>query len=304
MEQWRILDCSTMRGKLCTKRGALSVEREDSPPVLLPVADIAVALIGISVSFSAAVIHQLAKHDVAIVFCDWKGVPESAAYSWSEHGRVGARHRAQASLPESRRKSAWAQIIRAKVKGQANVLAKAGSPRSALLRKLASSVRSGDPANVEAQAARAYWQELWGDEGFHRIPGGNAEATDPRNAYLDYAYTVLRGHGIRAVIGAGLCPTLGIFHKGRGNNFALVDDLIEPFRPAIDSAILELKPDLPIEDPHVRRALVEASSQTFLQDGTTIASAFGDLAQHYARYVEGDVDRLTVPHWRGDLKDG
>lgn len=72
MEQWRILDCSTMRGKLCTKRGALSVEREDSPPVLLPVADIAVALIGISVSFSAAVIHQLAKHDVAIVFCDWK----------------------------------------------------------------------------------------------------------------------------------------------------------------------------------------------------------------------------------------
>ncbi|MCP4901343.1 MAG: hypothetical protein GY906_30615, partial [bacterium] len=63
-------------------------------------------------------------------------------------------------------------------------------------------------------------------EGFRRDRYGN----DP-NIYLNYGYTVLRAATARAVCGAGLHPALGVHHGNDGNPFALVDDLMEPFRP-------------------------------------------------------------------------
>lgn len=57
---------------------------------------------------------------------------------------------------------------------------------------------------------------------------------DNVNALLNYGYTVLRAATIRAVVGAGLHPTIGLFHTNSGNAFALADDLMEPFRPLVD----------------------------------------------------------------------
>lgn len=299
MERWRVIDCSSMEGSLRSARGAIEVHRDDCPPVSIPVADVAVILVGISVRFSAAVIHRLLENDVAVIFCDWKGVPEGAAHGNVAHGRVGARHQAQARLSYPRRKNAWGRIVASKIAGQAQVLSDLGLVEASDLRAMAREVRSGDPGNFEALAARLYWAALWGGDGFRRDPGKGRNQTNSRNAQLDYGYTVLRGHGIRAVMAAGLAPSLGIFHRGRSNYFALVDDLIEPFRPAIDWAVCQLPDDSNMRDSTVRRSLVEAASQRFLAEGETIPSVFTDLAQQFGRYVEGEIARLPVPVWCG-----
>lgn len=306
MERWRVIDCSSMEGSLRAHRGTLEVIRAGSDPVSVPVADVAVVLVGISVSFSAAVIHRLLSNDIAVIFCDWKGVPEGAAHGNVTHGRVGARHQSQARLSAPRRKNAWGRIVAAKISGQAQVLRDFGIQEFADLKAMAHDVRSGDPANFEAAAARIYWNALWGHEGFTRQPGkGNTSienrTTDRnfRNDHLDYAYTILRGHGIRAVMAAGLSPAMGIFHRGRGNYFALVDDLIEPFRPSIDWAVGQLSSEDRIDDPAVRKTLVEASSQRFSADGSRIPTVFTELAQQYGRYIEGEINRLPVPTWQG-----
>lgn len=55
------------------------------------------------------------------------------------------------------------------------------------------------------------------------------------NALLNYGYAVVRAATARAVCGSGLHPALGLHHGSRVNPFALIDDLMEPFRPLVDS---------------------------------------------------------------------
>ena len=157
--QWRILDFTSFEGKIHSDDGAIVVVNSDGVSQRVSVADVAVVLIGMKVSFSAGVIHRLTDKDIAVLFCDWRGVPESGAFSWSEHTRVGARHKAQLELSLPRRKNAWGRIVRSKIQGQAAVLRNLNRPGAQELEHIAGQVRSGDPSNLEGQAARIYWSK-------------------------------------------------------------------------------------------------------------------------------------------------
>jgi CRISPR-associated endonuclease cas1, NMENI subtype len=294
--QWRVIDLCGFEGELRSKRGGVEVLSDEGVPTIIPVAEVAVILVGMKVALSAAVLHRLAEADVSVLFCDWRGLPEGGCYSWSDHGRVAARHRAQAEVSLPRKKNAWARLIRAKIEGQASVLENLKIRGSGELLALADQVRSGDPGNVEAQAARLYWSRALG-KGVGRQPA--AGQLIGANACLDYGYSVLRGHLMRAVLAAGLAPALGVFHRGRGNAFALADDLIEPFRPAIDEVALQLPPTASPSDRPVKQLLVAAASQRFDGDGHGIPAVAEALAQAFGRYVEGDIDRLNVVSWQG-----
>lgn len=300
-EQWRVIDLCGFEGELRSMRGRVEVWPEEGASTAIPVAEVAVVLVGMKVALSAAVLHRLAEADVAVLFCDWRGIPEGGCYSWSYHGRVAARHRAQAEVSLPRKKNAWARLIRAKIEGQASVLKNLKIRGSGELLALADQVRSGDPGNVEAQAARLYWSRALG-KGVGRQPA--AGQLIGANACLDYGYSVLRGHLMRAVLAAGLAPALGVFHRGRGNAFALADDLIEPFRPAIDEVALQLPPTASPSDRSVKQLLVAAASQRFDLDGHGIPAVAEALAQSFGRYVEGDVDRLNVLSWQGPSRVG
>ena len=113
---------------------------------------------------------------------------------------------------------------------QAQVLSAAGQPRLRL-DQLARNVTSGDRTNVEAQAARYCWPLLMGKH-FRRDTGGSGP-----NSLLNYGYTVLRSATARAVVSAGLHPTVGLHHSNRSNAFALADDLVELFRPLVDCTV-------------------------------------------------------------------
>lgn len=294
--QWRVIDLCGFEGELRSTRGGVEVLSGEGVPTIIPVAEVAVILVGMKVALSAAVLHRLAEADVAVLFCDWRGIPEGGCYSWSDHGRVAARHRAQAEESLPRKKNAWARLIRAKIEGQASVLENLKIRGSGELLALADQVRSGDPGNVEAQAARLYWSRALG-KGVGRQPA--AGQLIGANACLDYGYSVLRGHLMRSVLAAGLAPALGVFHRGRGNAFALADDLIEPFRPAIDEVALQLPPTASPSDRPVKQLLVAAASQRFDGDGHGIPAVAEALAQAFGRYVEGDIDRLNVVSWQG-----
>ena len=116
---------------------------------------------------------------------------------------------------------------------QGETLAAFGAPSGGFY-LLSRKVRSGDPANVEAEAARRYWPLLLGRD-FHRDK--NAKGS---TVCLNYGYAVLRAGVARAVMAAGLHPGFGLMHSNRSNPMVLVDDLMEPFRPVVDREVRRL----------------------------------------------------------------
>ena len=70
------------------------------------------------------------------------------------------------------------------------------------------------------------------------LSGTNRHATHPVNALLNYAYGLLETEVRIAVVAAGLDPTIGYLHAQRPGRVALVYDLMEPLRPAVDQEVL------------------------------------------------------------------
>lgn len=212
-------------------RGFLQVHRGGEKVGQVPLDDILTVLISVPGSaISSVLLDHLAQRNIPLVICGQNYLPSSWTLPVQGSMRQFQVMQAQAALSEPRRKRIWQRIVRAKIANQAELLQRAGQPNQILLR-MVGKVRSGDPDNLEAQAARAYWQRLLGSE-FRRD-----RDSDGLNAALNYGYTILRACIARAVVGAGLHPTFSVHHKNPQNPMNLVDDLIEPFRPVADHLI-------------------------------------------------------------------
>lgn len=200
--------------------------------------------------------------------------------------------RAQWEAGKPLSKQLWRRIIIAKIRWQAAVLDANGISASAF-DLLARRVGSGDPDNVEAQAARRYWPLLMG-EGFRR----DRDAEDI-NALLNYGYTILRSLCARAVVAAGLHPSIGVHHANRTNAFALADDLIEPFRPLVDAlAVRLLARGVDTVTPEAKRAFAGliALDLPGPSGTTTVAGAANRAAQSLARAFEsGQAGDIILP---------
>jgi CRISPR-associated protein Cas1 len=141
--------------------------------------------------------------------------------------------RAQWEAGKPLTKQLWRKLVVAKIRWQAAVL-EANAKDATAFDLLARRVGSGDPDNVEAQAARRYWPLLMGEAFRRDRDAGGA------NGMLNYGYAVLRSMCARSIVAAGLHPSIGVHHANRGNAFALADDLIEPFRPLVDALTVRL----------------------------------------------------------------
>lgn len=158
---------------------------------------------------------------------------------------------------------------------------------------IARNVKSGDTGNAEAVAAAFYWKRVFGD-GFVR----DRTFGDPHNCALNYGYTILRARAKHAVAAAGLHPGIGVFHRGHRNPFALADDLIEPFRPAVDSAVLGI-PMVNMSIPATKKALVAASVAMMGNGQKSVSSEMVSLAQNIGMYFEDKSVGLRAPVWLG-----
>ena len=207
--------------------------------------------------------RQCQQHDVAVVFCDERHLPVSIALPLWDGNSLHARVlRDQISITEPTRKRLWQQIVRQKIFEQITTLQQAGGTTKRLQR-LYEKVRSGDPENCEAQAARHYWGELMGRD-FRRDTDG-----DGLNSLLNYGYAVMRAMVARALVGTGLHPAIGLHHKNQYNGLCLADDIMEPFRPWVDWQVYKLKQGsdhCPVIDRDSKRALLGLLSSNVLFD--------------------------------------
>ena len=185
------------------------------------------------ITFSANLVGALAERGVGLVICGSNHAPVATMTPAIGHHAQARVIERQIGASQPLRKQLWRRVVQAKILWQAEVAKRLGA-KSEGIAALAPRVRSGDPDNREAQAARRYWPLVLGRE-FRRDPGG----ADP-NGLLNYGYAILRSAVARSVVAAGLHPSIGIHHRHPHNPFCLADDLLEPFRPLVDFAVVKL----------------------------------------------------------------
>lgn len=238
----RMVDISERPAHLSVKHAQLLIEPKDegAPVARIPCEDIGVVVVDqAGVTYSHQALMQLMEAGAMVLLCGRNHLPAGYLLPYPAHSEVTTRVHDQVNASQPLKKRLWKQIVSAKIRGQAANLDK-DSPERKLLDNLAGKVRSGDPANVEAQAAKIYWK-AWLGPGvpFRRAPRGG----DGVNGMLDYGYALVRAGVSRATAGVGLLPMLGLHHANRANAFCLADDLIEPLRPLVDAKVRALHAD-------------------------------------------------------------
>lgn len=230
----RIVEIAEDGRHLSVQRGFLVVAAQGEELGRVPLDDIAAVVANAhGLTYSTNLALALSERNAPMVFCGPNHRPAALLWPVEGHHLQAARMRAQIEAGRPLCKRLWQLVIKAKIGIQGAVLEQRGQPSGAF-ETLARAVRSGDPDNVEAQAARRYWPLLLGED-FKRDPGEPGA-----NALLNYGYAIIRAATARAVMAAGLHPTLGIHHHNRSNAMCLVDDLMEPFRPIVDLCVARL----------------------------------------------------------------
>jgi CRISPR-associated protein Cas1 len=288
----RVIEVATDGRHLAVLRGFMTVSADGQELGRVPLDDIGVLLCHAhGITYSNNLVVELCNRGAAMVICGPNHMP--VAWVWPLVGNhVQARrmrHQLAAEEPLCRR--LWQVIVRAKLAQQASVLERIGQPHGAF-DLLARKVRSGDPENIEAQAARRYWPLLMGDDFRRDRDAGGI------NAMLNYGYTVLRAGTARAVTAAGLHPSVGLHHSNRGNAMCLVDDLMEPFRPLVDFLVTRLAKQGQGEvTPAAKSALAHVlSHDTATSRGTTpLSTALERLAFSLAEAFESGKPVLDLP---------
>jgi len=248
---WRGLHL-TQPSRLTVADDQIVVDQDDGE-VRLAIEDVAwVVIDSPRTSLTASLMSALMDKGVAVIFTDATHTPSGVALPFHRHHRQADVLARQIAASGPLKKRLWQYIVRQKIDNQAAVLEGTGAGGATTLRAMARRVGSGDPGNIEAQAARYYWGKLWRD--FRRDDPG-----DRRNMMLNYGYAVVRSGVARALVATGLLPALGLKHASVSNAFNLADDLVEPFRPFVDALAWRTagegapsRDDLSVED---RRAM-------------------------------------------------
>lgn len=288
----RVVEISQDGRHLALERGFLVVKESGEVLGRIPLDDIAALLANAhGLTYSNNLLLALAERGIPTVLCGPSHRPTALVWPVDGHHAQAGRMSDQAAAGAPLKKRLWRQIVRAKILAQGATLAAVGAPHGGFY-LLARKVRSGDPDNVEAEAARRYWPLLFGSD-FRRDKDG-----DGLNALLNYGYAILRSAVARAVLAAGLHPSLGLMHANRGNALVLVDDLMEPFRPTVDREVHRLwtagHQSLSAEVKKNLAGLMVLDLRT--SDGlsplmTCCERLAGTLAKAYA----GEEERLALP---------
>lgn len=288
----RVVEIATAGRHVSIHRGFLIVAEHDAEVGRVALDDIAAVIANAhGLTYTNNALIELSARGVPVVLCGPNHMPAAIIWPVDAHhlqtGRMADQVRA--SLPLKKR--LWAQLVRAKILAQGAALAAAGAPSGGFY-LLSRKVRSGDPENVEAAAARRYWPLLFGQE-FRRDTGG-----DGINGLLNYGYAVLRAGVARAVMAAGLHPSFGLMHSNRSNPMVLIDDLMEPFRPTVDREVRRLinrgvvRVDRDAKAELARIMVIDLPSNVGLSPLMICAER---LAQSLARIYAGAAETLDLP---------
>ena len=206
----------------------------------VPIEDLGVIILdNKQITITQGLIDALLENNCAVITCDSKRMPVGLMLPLAGNTIQNERFRSQLDSSLPLRKQLWQQTIESKIRNQAAVLKYVTGQEHKNMLKWSDSVRSGDADNMEARAAVYYWKTIFpNDPCFIRD-----REDEGANALLNYGYAILRAVVARALVGAGLLPTLGIHHHNRYNAYCLADDIMEPYRPYVDKLVVEMLED-------------------------------------------------------------
>ena len=288
--------CFENPARLSLKLAQMVVELQDVTRTL-PIEDIGVVILDHKqITITHALIDALLANNVAIVTSNDKHLPVGLMLPLDGNTLQSERFRAQIDASEPLKKQMWQQTIVAKILGQAHVLGTQLIKHNNML-KWAKDVRSGDPENMEARAAAFYWRNMFEKDAFIRDPQGL-----PPNNWLNYGYSIVRAMMARALVGAGLLPTLGIHHHSRYDAYCLADDIMEPYRPFVDMKVLEMwkkgniTNDISSEQ---KRELLGVTTMDVSISGhrSPMMLAIQTTAQSVQKCYSGEARKIIYPDW-------
>jgi CRISP-associated protein Cas1 len=234
-------------------------------------------------------------YNIALVCCNENHHPTGLLLNLDGHTIQTEKFKHQINASEPLKKQLWQQIIVQKIKNQAAVFCQFNINEKTLLH-YADAVKSGDSSNTEGNAAAHYWQNLFPAAwNFYRRRDG-----EPPNNLLNYGYAIIRAITARAIVGAGLMPTLGVFHRNRYNAYCLADDLMEPYRPYVDKTvrtIINKTSHVSQITQELKVMLLSIPQQDVLIDDevSPLLNAIQRSAYSLAKCFEGKTRKLLLP---------
>mgnify|MGYP003315246447 CR=1 FL=1 len=248
------------------------------------------------VTITQGLMARLLENNVAIITCDDRHLPIGLHLPLESNTLQHERWQAQINASEPLKKQMWQQTVIAKINGQANLLSVEGI-EIGNMRAWAKQVKSGDTDNLEGRAAAYYWKNIFHNPTFVR---GQEEA--PPNNLLNYGYALVRAMMARALVAAGLLPTLGIHHHNRYNAYCLADDIMEPYRPHVDLAVLDIMDrysDIAELTPAIKRELLELTTKNVSIDNhiSPMMVAIETTANSVMKCFTGEARKIIYPDW-------
>ncbi len=244
-------------------------------------------------SISNQLMQNLADRGIPLIITGSNCVPKAISLPILSHHAITERLSLQTHISEPIRKRLWQNIVQEKIARQAVVLAMCkNSAVSNVLFAMSRRVCSGDVGNVEAQAARIYFKNIFGD-GFKRD-----RDKEGINAMLNYGYMVMRSMVARAVVACGFHPSIGLHHSSWNNTMQLVDDFIEPFRPIVDYGVYVLvKENIQSLCQEAKRVLASlASVDVACKRGMSpVFIGATEMIHSYRKVLEKEIKKLYIP---------
>lgn len=229
---WRTVVISN-RAKLDFKMNYMTV-RNDQETIRIFINEIYMVIIeSTSVSITAALLSELTKKKIKVIFCDEKRNPSSELVSYYGSHDTSVKYRNQICWSTEIKAEVWTLIVREKIKKQLELLKEKGLNEYLLLEEYLDEIQINDITNREGHAAKVYFNALFGKR-FNRTDDNTI------NAALNYGYSIILSAFNREIVANGYMTQLGLFHNNMFNQFNLASDFMEPFRILIDRKVASM----------------------------------------------------------------
>lgn len=320
------------RGAKVAKNGdVLEVSVEDEQVASARLMDISQLVLQGGVYLTTPALHELLARGIPVTWLSHGG--------WFLGHTIDVGHKNvelrtaqyRASFDDRRCLALARDIVAAKIRNQRTLLRrnwKCGDVPPELLTQFRQDIDAAERARgldlllgIEGNAAARYFRHfsqmfsggdaVWAPGSFDFERRTRRPPTDPVNALLSYAYSLLTRAVATTAASVGLDPYRGFYHQPRYGRPALALDLIEPFRPLIsDSAVLTAINNGELGPQHFVRAggavnLNETGRRTFIgvferrMSQEIVHPLFGYAAQ-YRQLLELQC-RLLGRHLLGEI---
>ena len=226
MSGWRVI-VVTGRGKLDLRYNSISIRRDNGTDFIHIGEVNTLILETTTISITAALMCELIKQKVKVIFCDEKSNPHFELLPFYGSHDCSAKIKEQIAWTDFLKESLWTVIVTEKIENQMKLLKKLNKEEYRILEEYTSQIEHNDSTNREGHSAKVYFSALFGNN-FSR----NRE--NSLNAFLNYGYQLLLSTFNKEIVANGYLTQIGIFHKNMFNYYNLSSDLMEPFRVIVD----------------------------------------------------------------------